>query len=399
MTLKGAMDFVCFSQNNWEKRKARKQQLMLHLSMRPDAGGVVYVEPPLNFWRLVLLPGLEWKDPEDRKRWQRALSFKEERIGEKLFLFTPLFFIPFAFRNFFIYRCNLFLSYLLVASRLKALKFKEVVLWLYHPFDYPLLTWFKEKKISVFDWAEEWAEYFMEYPAEKREEIRLLEKKIIADADLVFVVSKQLLEIARDVNPNSHQLLDGTVPEMFQERSAEAPADMKGIRHPVIGYAGTVSARLDVSLLEGLSERFPDCSFVFVGDIHVSRVNISGLKQRPNVYFLGGKAYDELPEYITQFDICLLPYLPEIKTAPPTKVFDYLATGKPIVSIDLPELAFLGDLLRMAMGIDEFERQIRDSLSERSPEPALKRKLAARQNSWALRSQEIMSFVKGERVP
>jgi len=123
------MDFVCFSQNYWEKRKARKQQFMLHLSKRADVGKVLYIEPPLfNIFRLLFFPVSQLKDPDHRKRWKRALSFKIEPLSNDFFLFTPLYFFPFSFHFQFIYDINLFISFLIIKSKIKKLGFKITIL-------------------------------------------------------------------------------------------------------------------------------------------------------------------------------------------------------------------------------------------------------------------------------
>ena len=172
-------DFICFSVNNWEKRRARKQQFMLHLALRQDVGGVLYVEPALNLWRLFLFPFSELRSRENRRRWMRAINFKIEHSpeSEKLFIFTPLFLVPFSFRFQPIYNLNLYISLFVIKSKSDRLGFKNIVLWLYHPFDYCLLKWFKNRMVSCFDWAEDWAEYFIEFSPKKESAFPAWKKK------------------------------------------------------------------------------------------------------------------------------------------------------------------------------------------------------------------------------
>ncbi|MEF9438616.1 MAG: hypothetical protein L0922_07775, partial [Candidatus Mariimomonas ferrooxydans] len=68
--------------------------MMLHLSQRDDVEKVMYIEPPVNLFRLLLLPFSELKTGDGRRRWSRALMFRSERLSDKLYLNTPLFFIP-----------------------------------------------------------------------------------------------------------------------------------------------------------------------------------------------------------------------------------------------------------------------------------------------------------------
>ena len=63
------------------------------------------------------------------------------------------------------------------------------------------------------------------------------------------------------------------------------------------------------------------------------------LKDMKNVAFLGIKQHSELAEYIDRFDVCLIPYLLNdyTETVYPTKLNEYLARGKAVVSTALPE--------------------------------------------------------------
>jgi len=391
------LDFVCFSVNNWEKRKARKQQFMLHLSLRDDVGRVLYVEPALNLWRLILLPWAELNSRENRIRWKRALLLWVTPSVEsgKLFIFTPLFIIPFSYRCYWLYKINLYILAVIIKAKLRHNGFQNIVLWVYHPFDYPLLCWFSDAVLSVFDWAEEWAEYFIEYGRRQKMRLRFLEEQMIKDADLVFIVSDVLLKQALAFNPNSYHILDGTVHEIFQPSAEEPPVDMARIKRPIAGYLGSVSERMDTELLEYVSKRYPDVSFVCIGDIHYQRVVLGNLQHCANVYFLGLKPYEELGKYALFFDICILPYKPLSSTyISPTKIFDYLATGKPIVSIALACLNNFSGVLYAAHTKEEFADLFGKALQEDNAQLRQKRKDIARQNTWEQRAEEIMNIAQ-----
>jgi len=388
------IDFVCFSQNTWEKRRARKQQFMLHLSFREDVDKVFYVEPPLNLFRLILLPFSELRTKGNRGRWLRALKFKIERSSEsqKLFIYTPIFFIPFSFRIQAIHNLNRYISLLIIKTKLKRLNFENIVLWLYHPFDYCILKWFKDRMVSCFDWAEDWAEFFVEYPLKKRKYISYLEEKIIKEVDLVFVVSQVLLKRAQKLNKNSHQILDGTVPEIFDNYDGRIPDEMKKIPHPILGYTGTVNKRVDMDLITELSLQLPQSSIVLVGNILYPLEKLKRVTHK-NIFFLGGKKYNELPNYMMNFDICILPYIPFYLQSPPTKIYDYLATGKPVVSSNIPEMDRFKDCIKTARTNSEFIEFVKESLGEDNPELQELRREKARKNSWLSRTQEIIDII------
>lgn len=393
------MDFVCFSVNNWEKRRARKQQFMLHLSKREDVGKVLYIEPPLNFFRLIFFPWIELKTTEGRRRWRRALVGALDPVTNKLWVATPIFFIPFSFRVNFFYKANLYLTNVWVARIARQNHFQDIVLWLYHPLDEPLLRWFKERRVACFDWAEEWTEYFKEFTEKGRGHLKKAQEAIIAGVDCVFVVSKRLLDKAKTLNPNSYFIHDGVIPEIFSAYKGAIPQDLKNIKHPIIGYSGTFYDRVDIDLVKSLSRALPDCSLVFVGNIQHDRVDITSLKGASikNIYFLGVKDYEELPGYLMNFDVCILPYYASQLISSPTKIYDYLACGKPVVATGLSELEYLREWVKLADSGEKFIQLVKESLFEKDSVLIQKRIQKARENSWAVHAEEIIGIV-GRRI-
>ncbi len=368
---------------------------MLHLSLRDDVEKVMYIEPPLNVFRLVFFPFSELKTLDNRNRWSRALQFKVERSTEskKLFIFTPVFFIPFAYRIQFIYNLNRYLSLFIIKTMLRSLEFYNIVLWLYHPFDYPLIKWFKNKVLSIFDWAEDWAEYFTEYSSKKRAATGRLEEHIIKDADIVFLVSAKMLRKAKLLNENSHYMLDGTVYELFQGNSDCPPEDLENIRKPLIGYVGTIGHRVDMGLLQHICKNLTFCSLILIGNVLIAPSDIAVLKSYKNIYFLGGKDYNDLGSYMQHFDVSILPYKPELTSSFPTKLLDYFAAGKPVVSTNLIEIQRFKDIVCIANSNDEFIDHIRKALSENSVDLKTRRISVAENNSWAHRAEEIMGLI------
>jgi len=387
------LSFICFSVNNWEKRKARKQQFMLALSKREDVDIVLYVEPPLNFWRLLLLPVSELSTKENRNRWGRALKGKTKKINKKLFIYTSVFFIPFFHRFQWIYNINRYFSYIRVRELLNKIEIEKPVVWLYHPFDYKLIDWFREKKASVFDWAEEWADYFIEFSSKKKIKIKKLEENIMKSVDIVFTVSEDLKNKARQLNSNSYHLFDGTVYEVFQKENYDTPEDIKDIPSPIAGYLGSINERVDVNLMKKIAVRLPYVSFIFIGCIHKNRTNIKELKKYDNIYFIGPKEYKELGDYAHCFDICILPYVTNLFMGFPTKLLDYLATGKPIVTTSLQHLEKIKNYLNIAHSNSEFIDLIGKSLKEKNEEKKKNRLQAAKDNTWEKRAKEIIEKI------
>ena len=76
----------------------------------------------------------------------------------------------------------------------------------------------------------------------------------------------------------------------------------------------------------------PDWSFVMVGP--VVKIGEDELPRAANIHYLGGKTYEQLPAYLSGWDVALMPFAMNESTQfiSPTKTPEYLAGGKPVVS-------------------------------------------------------------------
>lgn len=390
------LDFICFSINNWEKRRARKQQFMLYLAKRDDVGKVLYIEPPLNFWRLILFFPKELKTSDDIQRWKRALKFKFEVQPDtsKLFVFTPIFFIPFGFKINFLYKLNMFLVQKIILTKAKVLGFDNFILWLYNPLDYFLLQAIKKRVLAVFDWAEDWPLYFRDYSLRVRSLLGFGQQSCIKGCDIVFTVSNHLLERAKKINSSVFRILDATAPEYFQESAIIIPKDIKDIAAPIIGYVGTISHRFDAGLVLELNRRIPAASIVLIGRILFFTKQIKELRCKKNVYFLGEREYSQIPSYIQHFDVCISPYLTEYTKSIPTKIYDYLACGKPVVSTFIRELEEFNDYIILVRDNEQFIKAVIDILNNEKLDLQEKCKKFIQENSWSNRVDDIMRIIK-----
>jgi uncharacterized SAM-binding protein YcdF (DUF218 family) len=139
-------------------------------------------------------------------------------------------------------------------------------------------------------------------------------------------------------------------------------------------------------------------SFVFVGPI---QTDISQLKGLSNVSFLGQKRTEDLPLYVKEFDIALIPYriTDYTRNVYPTKLNEYLALGKRVISTELPEILRFnkenGPIVRVGGSREEFSGYIRKlaagKITDSERELAVE---AAKKNSWALKVEEMSILIE-----
>jgi glycosyltransferase involved in cell wall biosynthesis len=98
---------------------------------------------------------------------------------------------------------------------------------------------------------------------------------------------------------------------------------------------GGLHAHVDFGMLLVMARARPNWSWVFVGAVQTP---VGDLAELPNVYLVGQQEHRDLVRYIRLFDVCIVPYVNShfTSTVVPTKINEYLAVGKPVVSSRLP---------------------------------------------------------------
>lgn len=244
------------------------------------------------------------------------------------------------------------------------------------------------ERLVVYDCNDDWAAI----PRLPSAYLRREEERLARKADLVFATSRRLCERLARLNPRTRLLPSGVDVEHYApERAAVTiPEELRDLRSPVIGSIGSVNAtKDDLDLLEAVAERRPEWSFAFVGPV-MSDVDLSrypALLRRAR--FVGPRPYEALPAYVRAMDVCLLAYKRNAFTASanPTKVFEYLSAGKPVVATPLEDLEGLEPHVALAEDTDEFvaaiERALERALEARSDESERQARIEySRARSW-----------------
>ena len=195
------------------------------------------------------------------------------------------------------------------------------------------------------------------------------EADLLARADLVFTGGPSLYRAKRDRHPAVHCFPSSVDAAHFGQARPDAPAlpepdDQREIPRPRLGFFGVIDERLDRDLVAALAEADPSWQVVMVGP--VVKVDPASLPQAPNLHWLGGKGYDELPAYLAGWDVCLLPFARNKATEfiSPTKTLEYFAAERPVVSTPITDVADpYGDLVHLGDDAGAFVAACRAALS------------------------------------
>ncbi len=158
---------------------------------------------------------------------------------------------------------------------------------------------------------------------------------------------------------------------------------------PVIGMFGVFDDRVDGPLLLRLAKRFQDATIRVIGPIDR---DLAPFRQAGNIEFTGPVPYRDLPEAVSRFSVCILPYVVDASThnINPLKLKEYLATGKPVVSTPLPEAQKLAPFVRVA-GAEGFGDAVAQAMSHPAPERGLREFLEG--ESWNRKAMRFLSEI------
>jgi glycosyltransferase involved in cell wall biosynthesis len=217
------------------------------------------------------------------------------------------------------------------------------------------------------------------------------EQALLARAELALATSSALQSDKSRANRHIHLAPPGCNAEHFAAPVQEA-ADIAGLAHPRLCFFGGIDERLDLALLATLAQRRPDWTIVLLG---VVRTDISPLRGLQNIVYIGQQPYQALPHYVQHMDVLLLPYLLNDYTRRiyPAKVFECLATGKPVVATTLPDLQHLAGPLRILQPHDDAVAVIEQALRDDSAGAAAARQAIARANSWDARFEQMQGLL------
>jgi len=172
--------------------------------------------------------------------------------------------------------------------------------------------------------------------------------------------------------------------------------ELSTLRHPVIGFIGALYNWIDVDLICRIAEVHPEYSVLLVGPVAAES---NQLEKYSNIVTVGAKPYGILPSYLSNIDVCIIPFkLNDITLASnPIKMYEYLAAGKPVVSTALPEVVKVAsDLVYVGKDEVDFIKKIEMAtleLEHNNGSSVTARMNFARKNSWESRVEVMEKFL------
>jgi glycosyltransferase involved in cell wall biosynthesis len=235
------------------------------------------------------------------------------------------------------------------------------------------------------------------------------ERRLLKVADCVIASSQAIAQglaakSARDdicVLPNGANF-DAIVAAATGD--APAPPDLAAIPAPRLGWIGSIHPQIDLALIADIAATRPEWSFVLVGaipELKTARAEAERARCRalPNVHFLGGRPVDAVPGYIAGMDVNLMCYRMAdetwIKAIYPLKLHEYLASGRPVISADVPAVREFADVVCIAHDRQDWITAIGDALAGRGVGSVEARRRVAAANTWDQRVKTLDGLLCG----
>lgn len=269
-------------------------------------------------------------------------------------------------------------------------------LWFYTPMAMEFADHL-DPAVTIYDCMDELSAFKFAPPELLENERRLLEK-----ADLVFTGGRSLYEAKRDRHPQVFAFPSSIDVKHFQKarNAAKEPEDQANISGPKLGYCGVIDERIDLDLIAGIADLRPEWQFVMIGP--VVKISEDDLPRRDNIHYIGGRDYMQLPDYMSGWDVALMPFAinESTKFISPTKTPEYLAAGKPVISTAIRDVVHpYADerLVRIANTAEQFVAAADEILADSDRGEWLSRADEFLSNgSWDATFGEMLDLIKKE---
>lgn len=381
-------DIICISSIDWDFVWQGHQEIMSTFSK--NGNRVLFIEntgvrtPNLkDFMRL-------------RRRFRNWLrgtkGFHEEMPN--LYVYSPVI-LPLPYSRA-ARMLNKFLLIRALKRWMKSMDFHDPIVWTFLPTGTALdIIDNTDPKLLVYYCIADFYE-LSDNPQKTKE----AEDELIKKCDLVFTQGKSLHEKCSRLNKNVHIFPFGVRTGAFDQLPGQGfptPPEMRGIKKPIIGYVGGIHRHIDFELIGSLAKKHPEWSIVLVGPLQIDDSAING---HTNIHLLGKKDFQTIPSYIQEFDVCIIPYIYSkyTNTVYPTKLNEYHAMGKAVVSTELPEVVAYNEennsILRIGRSAKDFENHIIEALKKDGAGMPSLRKACSKKNDWGKRIGQMSRLIE-----
>lgn len=273
---------------------------------------------------------------------------------------------------------------------------KELVHWIYKPNHRDFVPDEQPFIYEVYD------EYTRDFGTGNLiHEMVEMEPAVLASADHTFFTSKPLAERKKHHCQSWSIVGNGVNFDAFDTYRVVSTSKEKSSLRPSVGYLGNLSDFFNWQLVAEVVEAMPDVDFFFHGQVEHHRLGevkdqVEKVFSFPNTYFSGRVVRSVGSAAINRYDVLIIPFVVNeaMDAVNPLKLWEYLATGSPIVMT--PMDAVREDILGLwfAESTVDWVEKIRLGFVQ-SPQNREVRIKAAKDNSWDVLTKAHASILYG----
>lgn len=250
-------------------------------------------------------------------------------------------------------------------------------------------------KLAVDQWTYYCVDDFSSWPGLDQATMERMEREVIARCDKAIAVSDNLIQRLLERGKESTLLSHGVDLDFWrQPDSLSGEMQFGRLEHPLIVFWGVVDRRMNVNWMRRLANDLKDGTILLVGPQDAPEAELLKL---PRVVYQPSVSLAELPRIAAAADVLVMPYadLPVTRAMQPLKLKEYLATGKPVVSSNLPAVRAWSDCLDIASTAEEFSAQVRSRIGTGVPSAQLAARQRLAAESWQAKSEIFAAIACG----
>ncbi len=220
------------------------------------------------------------------------------------------------------------------------------------------------------------------------------EMELMGRVDAAVATSQHLADCLRErCGRHVDCIRNGADVERFRGgRAEDAPGAVQNCPEPRVIYAGILNERLQIDWISQAAAAMPEVSFLLVGPVETELNALSSLR---NVYLTGPISPSDLSSVYAACAVGMIPFrrTPLVEATCPIKLYEYLASGLPVVASRWRELEDMASPALLADNADAFVDQLRLALAvSKNAAQRDQRKRYAALHSWDRRFDEIYNI-------
>jgi len=392
--------------NEWDIFRRRYRSLFSELIKFKNIEYILFVQPPLtlySFFRFIFGK----MNRRDSGLWKRILKKGFIYREGKIIIITPIVLFPFISVKplllFNIFCLNKFRIYS-VRYLIKKLGLRDLILWINHPYHSACLVNQFPHKLFCYDLCDD-------YNTKEKDETSLTamiikknDNYLTENADIMFVTSDKLFQDRSKITSNIYRIPNGVNLELFNrvndQYMNDDPVSLGNIPRPTLLYIGNISSHVDMELIRLITKTHPEWSLVLIGPLKRWSGN-SYLINNRSIYLLGSKPYDETISYLKYCDVSIIPYLksPWTISADTIKIYNSIASGKPVVSTEVGSAKDFSDVVYIGKDNNDFVQKIELALNETEEARERREKMQYEiiaEHTWQKRAERIHNLMMAQ---